>query len=57
MSLQARKAESFAPPASGEDDTLEAYLEPYGVGIDAHSKFIQVCILIRDWAGLQDAGS
>ena len=50
MSRSARKAESFSPPDSGGDETLEAYLNPYGVGIDTHSRFIQICVLVRSEA-------
>jgi hypothetical protein len=32
-----------APPAGGEE--VQQVLYPYGVGIDTHSRFIQVCVL------------
>lgn len=36
------------PPTSHAGDPVEhQVLHPYGVGIDTHSKFIQVCILFR----------
>jgi len=35
-------------PDKNKSGTVEQLLFPYGVGIDTHSKFIAVCILIRD---------
>ena len=32
---------------------VQAVLQPYGIGIDTHSKFIQVCILMPQGAVLQ----
>lgn len=51
MSVQPRRVDSFTDPVEqvlNEDPSVEAYcLKAYGVGIDCHSRFIQVCVLIR----------
>lgn len=34
-------------PAGEEAQEVQQILFPYGIGIDTHSKFIQVCVLIQ----------
>lgn len=46
---EARTLESF-DPASVEEMPVQN-LKPYGVGIDTHKRFIQVCVLTRDELG------
>lgn len=39
---------SLADQVRSTTDTLHQVLKPYGVGIDTHSKFIQVCVLLLE---------
>jgi transposase len=61
--------EKESPKSSGQEDGPVQVLQPYGVGIDTHSKFIAVCVMRQrgravvkfeaqfktDWASLLEA--
>ena len=56
MLSRAPSGDSLSHPPLGEEHTEldEAYsLRPYGVGIDCHKKFIQVCVLVRQDTGVK----
>jgi hypothetical protein len=42
MSATARTVDSLTPPSDAGDDVQ--FLAEYGVGIDCHSRFVQVCV-------------
>jgi len=57
MSSRAPSGDSLSHPPIGDGEHTEldeAYsLRPYGVGIDTHKKFIQVCVLVRTEHGVK----
>ncbi len=53
MSDIPRIGDSFTDP-SQQEDAVEAYsLKAFGVGIDCHSRFIQVCVNVRNENGVK----
>lgn len=53
MSPRARISESslpLDPPSGAQDVTEHASWRPWGLGIDCHSRFYQVCLLLPDYA-------
>lgn len=42
---------SLKPVPRAEPDEIQQILYPYGVGVDTHSKFIQVCVLLAPQGG------
>ncbi len=43
---ESRREDLFKPPEKA-GETLRP-LRPYGVGIDVHKRFVQVCVLVND---------
>ena len=43
---QHRQENCCLPPSMGDTDNTTAKVYPYGVGIDGHSTFFEICALV-----------